>query len=57
MTVRTHVNFIVLPHWETKLPAPWPDIPLSHIILTLADVKPHVYVYAGAYIVLDYAMT
>ena len=22
-------------HWETRPPAPWPDIPLSHNILTL----------------------
>ena len=35
VTVRTHDDFIVLPHWNTRLPAWWPAIPLSHIILTL----------------------
>ena len=34
VTARTHGIFIVLPHWETRPPAPWCDIPLSHIILT-----------------------
>ena len=28
-----HGEFIVLSHWETRPPAPWPNIPLSHIIL------------------------
>ena len=28
-------NFIMLSHWKTRPPAPWPDIALSHIILTL----------------------
>ena len=32
--VCTHGDFIVLPHWETRLVAPWPDIPFSHIILS-----------------------
>ena len=32
----THGNFIVLAHWEAKSPASWPDIPLSHITLTLS---------------------
>ena len=27
MTVSTHGDFIVLPHWETRPPEPWPDIP------------------------------
>ena len=30
VTVRTHCDFIVLSHWGTRPPAPWPDIPLSH---------------------------
>ena len=36
ISVRTHGDFIVLPHfdWEMRPPAPWPDIPHSHIILT-----------------------
>ena len=34
MTMHTRDDFIVLPHWEARLLAPWPDIPLSHIILT-----------------------
>ena len=29
-TVHTYGNFIVLPHWETTLPAPWSNIPLKH---------------------------
>ena len=33
MTVHAHGDFIVLPHWKTRPPAAWPDIPLSHIIL------------------------
>ena len=36
-TVCTHGNFIVLPHWNTRPPAPLPDIPLSRIILTLRE--------------------
>ena len=32
----THRNFIVLPHWETRVPAQWPDILLSHITVTLS---------------------
>ena len=34
VTVHTHDNIILLPHWEIRLPAPWHDIPFSHIILT-----------------------
>ena len=33
VSVRTHRYFIVLPHWETRLPAPLSHIWLSHIIL------------------------
>ena len=33
--MRTHDDFIVPLHLKTKPPVPWPDIPLSHIILTL----------------------
>ena len=33
VTLRTHGAFIVLPHWETRPPAPW----LSHLILTLSQ--------------------
>ena len=29
--------FIELPHWETRMSALCPDIPLSHIILTLTQ--------------------
>ena len=36
MTVRAHDDFLVRPHWETMLPAPWPDIPVIHVILTLS---------------------
>ena len=28
----THGDFLMLSHWEIRLPAPWSDIPLSHII-------------------------
>ena len=35
LTIHTY-NCLVLPNWETVPPAPWPDIPLSHIILTLS---------------------
>ena len=35
VTVCTHDDLIVLPHWKIRLPAPWPNIPLSHIVLTL----------------------
>ena len=37
VTVHTHGDFIALPHLETRPPAPWPDSPLSHIILTLSE--------------------
>ena len=37
VTVRTHGDFISLPHWETRPPGPGPHIPLSHIILTLSQ--------------------
>ena len=30
MTVCTHGNFIVLPNWQIRLLAPWPDIPLTN---------------------------
>ena len=36
VSVHTHGDFIVLPHWATRPPAPWPDILLSHIFLTLS---------------------
>ena len=29
MTVCTDGDFIVLPHWNPRPPAPWPDFPLS----------------------------
>ena len=38
LTLRTHGDFIELPRWKTRPPAPWPDnhpIQLSHITLTL----------------------
>ena len=37
VTVCAHGGLIVLPHWETRLPAPWLDSPFSHIILTLSQ--------------------
>ena len=37
VTVHIHDNLRVLSHWETRLPATWPDIPLSHITLTLSE--------------------
>ena len=37
LTVHTYSECIVLSHWEIRLPAPWPDIPLCHIILTLSE--------------------
>ena len=37
VTVHTHSDFIVLPHWETRLQVPCPEIPLSHIILSLSQ--------------------
>ena len=30
VTVHPHVDLTVLPHWETRPPVLWPDIPLSH---------------------------
>ena len=36
VTVDTYSDFIVLPHWDTGPPAPWPGLPLSHIILALS---------------------
>ena len=36
VTARSHGDFIMLTHWEIRLPAPCPDIPPSHIILTLS---------------------
>ena len=32
-------DFIVLPDWETRPLAPWPDIPLSHIIPNRAILR------------------
>ena len=37
VTVCLKCDFIVLPYWETWPPAPWSDIPLNHITLTLAN--------------------
>ena len=37
VTVLTHGDFIVLPHWNTRLRAPFPAIRLSHIILTTSS--------------------
>ena len=37
VTVRINGDIIVLPHWGIKPPAPWPDIALSHITLTLIE--------------------
>ena len=37
MTVRIHIDFIVLPHWDIRPPAPWRAILLSDIILTLSQ--------------------
>ena len=34
VAVCTRDDFIVLPHWEIRQSVPWPDIPLSHMILT-----------------------
>ena len=31
---------LVLRHWEIRLPAPYPGIPLSYIILTLSQPVP-----------------
>ena len=39
----THGDSIVLPHWKTRPPTPWSDIPLSHIILTLIQPVPVLY--------------
>ena len=37
MKVRTHGYFIVLFHWDTRSPASWHDILLSHNIVTLSQ--------------------
>ena len=37
VTVATHGDLTVLPQLETRPPAPWPDIPLRQIILTLSQ--------------------
>ena len=37
VTVWTHGNFVVLPHWESRLLTPCLYIQLSHIILTLSQ--------------------
>ena len=49
VTVCTHGDLIVLPHWEIRLPAPWSDIPLSHIILSWVN-KSHTHIYIYIYI-------
>ena len=36
VTMRTDNDFMMQPHWEIRLSAPWPDIPLSYIILILS---------------------
>ena len=36
VTMGTHGDFTVLSQWEIRPPAPWPDVPLNHIILTLS---------------------
>ena len=36
-STHTHGDFIILPHSEARPTAPWHDIPLSHIILTLGQ--------------------
>ena len=40
VTARTHDDFIILPHWKTRPPAPWPDITRDHIIPTLSQPIP-----------------
>ena len=37
VTVCPHGDVIVRTNWETRLPAPWPNNLLSHIILTCAN--------------------
>ena len=37
MTLNTHGDFIVLPHWNTWPLAPCPAIPLTHINLILSE--------------------
>ena len=32
VTLRTHGDFIVLPHWEIRLPEVWPNILLCHTV-------------------------
>ena len=32
VTVHTYGDFIVLPNWETRPPAPWSDITLSELV-------------------------
>ena len=34
VTAKTHGNFIVLHHLKVTVLAPWPNIPLTHIIMT-----------------------
>ena len=46
VTACTDGGFIVLPNWDTRLPAPWLGFTLSHIILTLS--KPHILVMSHA---------
>ena len=33
LTMSTFDNFIVLPHWETRLLVSWPNIPISQTVL------------------------
>ena len=38
VTIRTPGDFIMLSHWNTRPPAPWPAVSLSHIILILSQL-------------------
>ena len=38
VTVWTHGDFIVLPHWNIRPPTPWSAIPLSQIFQTLTEL-------------------
>ena len=42
VTMDTHDEFLVLHHWEARPPAPWPDIPFSHTLLTLESTSPSI---------------
>ena len=37
VTLCTHDDVIMLFHWNTRSPAPWYDIPLSHLFLILSQ--------------------